>query len=198
MMQESVEGTLERVVSARSRAPLCRQRRGARPGRLAAARSARRRRHRDPRGIWRPGPRHSRGRAGRRDARPHVAPVPFIGVRRHGAAGADEGRHGRQRDHWLPKLASGKTTIAVALSEFGGSAREGAGITASNGKLSGKALFAIDFARRGVFIVADRNGRLYLVDAEAPGLSTRRSRPSTHARVRRTDVAPCRGRAAAR
>lgn len=103
----------------------------------------------------------------------HVAPVPFIGTAVMAPLALMKAGTVRQRDHWLPHLASGKTTIAVALSEFGGSTREGAGITASNGKLSGKALFAIDFAEARAFIVADRNGRLYLIDSEAPGLSTR-------------------------
>jgi len=103
----------------------------------------------------------------------HVAPVPFIGTAVMAPLALMKAGTVSQRDHWLPHLASGKTTIAVALSEFGGSTREDAGITASNGKLSGKALFVIDFAEARAFIVADRTGRLYLVDSEAPGLSVR-------------------------
>ena len=90
----------------------------------------------------------------------HVAPVPFIGASVMAPLALMKAGTVRQRDHWLPHLASGKTTIGVALSEFGGSVREGAGITANNGKLSGKALFAIDFAEARALILAYVMGRI--------------------------------------
>ena len=45
--------------------------------------------------------------------------------------------------------------------------------SANGGKLSGKAMFAIDFAAADIFIVADRDRRLHLVEAGAAGLTTR-------------------------
>jgi alkylation response protein AidB-like acyl-CoA dehydrogenase len=56
----------------------------------------------------------------------------------------------------------------VAISESVSGARDGAGVTASNGKLSGKSLFVIDGA--DIFIVADTTGGLHLVDANAKGV----------------------------
>jgi alkylation response protein AidB-like acyl-CoA dehydrogenase len=103
----------------------------------------------------------------------HIAPVPFLATAVMAPLALLSAGTVTQRDHWLPHLATGKTTVSVAVSEFGGSTREDAGVVANNGKLSGKALFAIDFAEVNAFIVADRAGRLYLVDAEAPGLTTR-------------------------
>jgi alkylation response protein AidB-like acyl-CoA dehydrogenase len=97
----------------------------------------------------------------------HVAPVPFIAscvlaplALRDSAAGQE----------WLPKLASGKTIAGAAISEKISGVRDGAGVTASNGRLNGKALFAMDFGAADIFIVADREGQLHLVDAKAKGL----------------------------
>src|SRR5207244_4324165 len=47
------------------------------------------------------------------------------------------------------------------------------GVTAKDGRLSGKALFAIDFAGADIIIVADRDRRLHLVEVNANGLTTR-------------------------
>src|SRR5262249_50035702 len=49
-------------------------------------------------------------------------------------------------------------------------AREGAKVTAKNGKLDGRALFVIDF-EADVYLVADERSRLHLVDASAKGLT---------------------------
>jgi alkylation response protein AidB-like acyl-CoA dehydrogenase len=58
----------------------------------------------------------------------------------------------------------------VAVSEQASGARDKAGITAKAGKLSGKTLFVLDFAGAVIYVVADKFGALYVVDANAKGL----------------------------
>jgi alkylation response protein AidB-like acyl-CoA dehydrogenase len=76
-----------------------------------------------------------------------------------------------QKSEWLTKLANGKTLAGVAISESVSGARDGAGVTASGGKLNGKSLFVIDCADADIFIVADKAGGLHLVDAKAKGVT---------------------------
>lgn len=103
----------------------------------------------------------------------HVAPVPFAGTAVMAPLALMAGGSTAQQKRWLPKLASGEARAAVAVSEYAGGARENAGVTAKGGRLSGKALFVIDFAGAGLFIVADRDRCLHLVEANAKGLTTR-------------------------
>ncbi len=91
-----------------------------------------------------------------------VAPTPFLGSAVLAPlaltlAGTDE-----QKSRWLPKLAAGEAIAGVAISEPIAGAREDAGVTASGGRLSGKALFALDTAGADLLIVADRSGGLHL------------------------------------
>src|SRR5581483_3082279 len=96
--------------------------------------------------------------------------VPFMGVvlapiaLLHGGSAAQQGE-------WLPKLASGEVMAAAAISEPIAGARDGAGVTASGGRLSGKALFVPGGMAAGLLVVADVEGRLHLVRGEAAGLS---------------------------
>ncbi len=102
----------------------------------------------------------------RRRSASAIAPVPFIAHRGAGAARADRTRAAPdQQSEWLPRIAAGETIVGVALSEAASGAREGAKVTASAGKLSGKALFVIDF-EADAYLVADDRRRLYLVDGE--------------------------------
>ncbi|HEY6598870.1 MAG TPA: acyl-CoA dehydrogenase family protein [Pseudomonadales bacterium] len=77
-----------------------------------------------------------------------------------------------QQAEWLPRLASGETIAGAALSEAGGGAREGAKVTARSGRLSGKALFVIDY-EADAYLVADASHRLYLIDSNAHGVTRR-------------------------
>jgi alkylation response protein AidB-like acyl-CoA dehydrogenase len=100
----------------------------------------------------------------------HVAPVPFVASAVMAplallGAGSDA-----QKKKYMPQIASGALVCSVAISEQASGAREKAGITAKNGKLSGRSLFVLDFADADIFIVADRFGDLFLVDAKAKGL----------------------------
>lgn len=100
-----------------------------------------------------------------------VAPLPYVATvvmvpLALAAAGAEE-----QKARWLPALAEGRVIAGAAVTEAIGS-REGAGVRAEGGALYGKALFVLDFDA-DVFLVADDQRRLYLVEAGAPGLSRR-------------------------
>lgn len=98
----------------------------------------------------------------------HVTPAPFAATAvmvplAIASAGSDE-----QQSRWLPKLAEGSVIAGAALTEIVG-AREGAGVKSEGATLNGKALFVIDF-EADLYLVADENRALYLVDAAAAGL----------------------------
>ena len=99
-----------------------------------------------------------------------AAPAPFLGSAVLAplalAHGSDE-----QQGRWLAKLAAGEAIAGVAIAEAVTGARDGAGVTASGGRLTGKTLFVIDAAEADVFIVADTAGVLHLVDGGAAGLT---------------------------
>jgi alkylation response protein AidB-like acyl-CoA dehydrogenase len=99
-----------------------------------------------------------------------VAPVPFMGVVL-GPIALLRGGTTEQQAYWLPKLASGDVMVAAAISEPIAGARDGAGVTASGGKLSGKALFVPGGLAAGLLIVADVAGGLHLVKGDATGLT---------------------------
>jgi alkylation response protein AidB-like acyl-CoA dehydrogenase len=99
----------------------------------------------------------------------HVAPVPFIATSvlvPHALARAGSTA---QAAHWLPKLAQGEVIAGCALSEMTG-AREDAVVSASGTQLNGRALFVLDFAA-DVYLVAASDARLFLVPADAQGLT---------------------------
>jgi alkylation response protein AidB-like acyl-CoA dehydrogenase len=98
-----------------------------------------------------------------------AAPTPFLGSailapRLIGAAGSDA-----QREEWLPKLASGRARLGVALAEQV-ERRDEAGVALDAGKLRGTALFAIDGIGADAYLVAAGDG-IALVAAGAPGLA---------------------------
>lgn len=76
-----------------------------------------------------------------------------------------------QQETWLPKLASGEAKAGIAVAEAAAGAREGAGVTASGGKLDGKSLFALEAEGADIVIVADKAGGLHLVKGDAKGLT---------------------------
>jgi alkylation response protein AidB-like acyl-CoA dehydrogenase len=100
----------------------------------------------------------------------HVAPVPFVASCVMAPLALLRAGSPAQQARWLPKLASGETTAAVAIAEQIAGAREGAGVTASNGRLHGRAMFVMDFDDAGLFIVADSTNQLHIVDATADGI----------------------------
>ena len=100
-----------------------------------------------------------------------VAPVPFIATAVMAPLAIAGAGSAAQQEAWLPKLASGAITAGVAVSEIAAGARDGAGVTASGGKLNGKALFALDAAKADLLVIADRAGGLHLVKGGAAGLT---------------------------
>ncbi len=100
----------------------------------------------------------------------HVAPTPFLGAALAAIALKDGGSPAQQ-SHWLPRLAAGEVLAGVAISEAVAGARDGAGVTAAGGRLTGTSLFVIDAAEADLFIVADRAGALHLAPGDAPGIT---------------------------
>ena len=99
----------------------------------------------------------------------YITPVPFVASQvvvplALAYAGSED-----QQSRWLPEIADGKVVAGAALSETVGS-RLDAGIQWNGSALSGKALFVLDF-EADLYLVADENRALYLVDADATGLS---------------------------
>lgn len=73
-----------------------------------------------------------------------------------------------QRRRWLPKLATGAVTAGVAISEPVAGARDGAGVTARDGRLTGTALFALNATGADLLLVGDTSGGMHLAQfAEA-------------------------------
>jgi alkylation response protein AidB-like acyl-CoA dehydrogenase len=101
----------------------------------------------------------------------HIAPVPFVASSVMAPLALLGAGSEAQKKKYLPQLASGELIAGVAVSEQASGAREKAGITAKAGKLSGKALFVLDFAGAGIYVVADKFGALHVVDANAKGLA---------------------------
>jgi alkylation response protein AidB-like acyl-CoA dehydrogenase len=97
-----------------------------------------------------------------------VTPAPFLGSAVL-APLALRGASADQQARWLPRLAAGEITAGVAISEPVARARDGAGVTAEGGRLSGKALFVIDAPGAGLLVVADRTGALHLVEQPRAG-----------------------------
>jgi alkylation response protein AidB-like acyl-CoA dehydrogenase len=80
-----------------------------------------------------------------------------------------------QKREWLPKIAAGQLVVGVAMSELTGArsvAGQIAGVTLSDGRLSGRCLHVLDF-EADAYIVADREGGLHWVKADAKGLTRR-------------------------
>lgn len=93
-----------------------------------------------------------------------VAPVAYTGTAvmvptALAHAGSDE-----QKERWLPAIAAGEAVVGVALTEQIGR-REGEGIVAEGGALSGKAMFVIEGGDANALLVADRTGAMHIVDA---------------------------------
>lgn len=93
-----------------------------------------------------------------------VAPTPFLGSAVLAPLALTLAGTPEQKARWLPKLAAGEVTAGVAIAEPIAGARDGAGVTAENGRLSGKSLFAIGAAGADLLIVADKAGGLHLAE----------------------------------
>ena len=101
-----------------------------------------------------------------------IAPVPFIGSCIMAPVALLSGGSEQQKENWLPKIAAGDTVFGVGVTEQI-ARRETDGIVCADGKLSGKAMFVVDGVDADMLIIADDNGALYIVDANASGVTRR-------------------------
>ncbi|MBL4868015.1 MAG: acyl-CoA/acyl-ACP dehydrogenase [Pseudomonadales bacterium] len=99
-----------------------------------------------------------------------VAPVPYIGSSIMAPVALLSAGDERQKETWLPKIAAGETVFGVGVTEQIGR-RETDGITCSDGKLNGKAMFVMDGNDADMLIIADDTGTLHIVDANASGVT---------------------------
>lgn len=100
-----------------------------------------------------------------------VAPAPFLGGAVLAPLALMRGGTAAQQAKWLPKLAAGEITAGAAISEPISGARDGAGVVAKDGRLTGVSMFVIDGPGADLIVVADTAGGLHLVEAAAPGVA---------------------------
>lgn len=100
----------------------------------------------------------------------HVTPAPFVAACVMAPIALAIAASPEQKRAWLPKLACGAARASVAVSRAAAGER-GAGVAARNGALEGTALFALDPLGADLFIVADTENKLRLVEKGARGLS---------------------------
>jgi alkylation response protein AidB-like acyl-CoA dehydrogenase len=98
----------------------------------------------------------------------HVTPAPFVSTVVMTPLAIMLAGSEAQKSKWLPKLAEGTVIAGAALTETIG-ARQGAGVNWNGSTLNGNALFVLDF-EADVYLVADKDRNLYLVEADAEGL----------------------------
>lgn len=99
-----------------------------------------------------------------------VSPGAFVGgaiaAEAVNIAGSDT-----QQSQWLSAIVSGSVRMGIAITEAV-SAREGAGLVLQDGKLVGKALFALEIQDASHVLTVDGDGTLYIVDLSAKGLTS--------------------------
>ncbi len=100
----------------------------------------------------------------------HAAPSPFLGGAILAPLAIAQAGSEAQREAWAPKLAAGEIVAGVAVHEAIAGARDGAGVTAGDRRLTGQSLFAVDAVGADILIVADVAGGLHLVDPKARGV----------------------------
>lgn len=98
-----------------------------------------------------------------------VAPVPYTATSVMAPVALLAGGSDAQKDEWLPKLASGDTTLAVGVTEQIGR-REGDGVRASDGRLTGQAMFVLEGMEADAYLIADASGAMHIVAGDAKGL----------------------------
>lgn len=78
-----------------------------------------------------------------------------------------------QKQAWLPKIASGEAIVTLAIDEAAHHAPTKSKLKVSGGKLSGEKKYVADGHIADLFIVSGQEGALYLVKADAKGLTRR-------------------------
>ncbi len=100
-----------------------------------------------------------------------IGPVPFVATAVMAPLAISLSGSEQQQSRWLGELAEGNMIAGVAIGEMI-SSREGAGVGFDRSKLNGKALFVLDF-EADLYVVADQNQRLFIVESNAAGLQRR-------------------------
>ncbi len=98
-----------------------------------------------------------------------VAPAPFLARSVLAPLALMLAGSAAQQAEWLPRIASGAVRFGVAIAGIV-EERDGVRVRADGGRLTGTALFALDFAGADHFIVADDSGRLHLLAAGSTGV----------------------------
>jgi len=107
-----------------------------------------------------------------------VAPAGFLSTAM-AIAGIESAGTDAEQSEWLSKAGAGDVRFGIAISEHIG-AREDAGVAATDGALTGKALFAMDTQDATHVLVAATDGRLHIA-AMADGVER-----ISHATIDRT------------
>ena len=97
----------------------------------------------------------------------HTAPAPFIGSAVMGPVALQAAE--ANPDDLLGKLTTGERRIGIAVGDTI-AARQDGGIQSAGDNLTGKALYVLDYGA-DVYLVADQDRSLFLVQADAPGLT---------------------------
>ena len=97
-----------------------------------------------------------------------AAPAPFLGSAVLAPVAFTTAGTETQRREWLPRIATGRARIGVALGELTGRRGE---LRVDGGRLQGRALFAIDAGAADAFLVALDRDHLVLVPADASHLT---------------------------
>ena len=100
-----------------------------------------------------------------------AAPVPFVASSVMAVKVLEIGGSERQKQDWLPAVARGEKRLAVAFTEKTGGLRKEAGVQSSNGRLSGRATFALDIQGADAVLVSDQNGQVFIVPLTTEGVS---------------------------
>lgn len=101
-----------------------------------------------------------------------VTPTPFL-TSALMVPVAFKGLPGSETAAWLAGIASGEQVFGLAATETF-SVREGAGVTLDGGKLTGKAMMALDAAGADFVLLAISADRLAVIRGDAAGLETTR------------------------
>lgn len=99
-----------------------------------------------------------------------VAPVPHVGASVLAPIALTGAGSAAQQAAWLPRIARGEAVFGVAISEHAAGVRGDAGVIAKGRRLTGVSRFVVDALGADAFIVADLEGGLHLVPADATGV----------------------------
>ena len=102
-----------------------------------------------------------------------VAPVPFVASSIMAPVALAAAGSSEQKESWLPRIAGGEVVMGVGVTEQIGR-RETDGVSATDGKLHGKAMFVLDGADADALLLASDDGALHIVDPADSGVTRNR------------------------